>query len=52
MLMSIALAVIGIDDHIRYADGNVYEGEFREDRVEGKGKLTINPGTLLQEVRH
>jgi hypothetical protein len=30
----------------------VYEGEFKEDRVEGKGKLTINPGTLLQEVRY
>lgn len=31
-------------------DGNIYHGEFFEDEVHGRGRLTICPGTILEEV--
>ena len=27
-----------------YADGNIYDGEFKDDIKHGKGKLVISPG--------
>lgn len=34
----------------RYVDGNVYHGEFFEDAIHGRGRLTICPGSILEEV--
>lgn len=34
----------------RYVDGNVYHGEFFEDEIHGMGRLTICPGSILEEV--
>jgi hypothetical protein len=31
-----------------YADGNIYEGEFKDDIKHGQGKLIINPGQLAR----
>lgn len=31
-------------------DGNIYHGEFFEDEVHGRGRLTICPGSILEEV--
>ena len=38
------------NQHGRYVDGNVYHGEFFEDEVHGRGRLTICPGSILEEV--
>ena len=31
-------------------DGDVYEGEFRKNLKEGKGKLTFNDGTVINAI--
>jgi hypothetical protein len=33
-----------------YGDGNVYYGQWAEDKLQGTGKLTIYPGTALEET--
>lgn len=38
------------NDACRYVDENVYHGEFFEDEIHGRGRLTICPGSILEEV--
>jgi hypothetical protein len=42
-----AIALLVVDSGtFYYADGNIYDGDFKDDIKHGHGKLIINPGQL------